>query len=395
MNLVRRPSVPFTAIGFLMVALAIIGFLAGWQLGWIELTVFGSGCALALLVALPFVIGRMRVEITRGLAPQRVMVGDDAVAQIDIRNPRSTALRSRTIEDLVAGSDGKPKRHRSIAVPRLAAGARHLVEYPLPTGSRGRYEVGPAVIARADPLHLMRREVRHTGSDTLWVHPRYQAVSALPVGFAKDLEGPTSDTSPIGDVAFHSLREYEPGDDFRHIHWMSTARANTPMVRHYVDNRRPYLAVLLDDRVSAMGPEQFEVAVEVAATMSVSALLHREQVTVWGTMAPILGRGNPGGSDDLLDRLATVHQVDGAAPGATGTLLVRSERSVSAITLVTGGAPSADLLLFVERLRRKVRVIIVRVWPAGEVRHGVLPGARLIDADSLSMFAGAWQGMIR
>ena len=69
----------------------------------------------------------------------------------------------------------------------------------------------------------------------------------LPVGFAKDLEGPTSDASPAGDIAFHALRPYQLGDDHRHIHWMSTARTGTLMVRHYVDNRRPTLAVLLDD----------------------------------------------------------------------------------------------------------------------------------------------------
>ena len=111
--------------------------------------------------------------------------------------------------------------------------------YPLPTARRGVVDVGPALIVKTDLLGLMRREIAQTDVDRLWVHPRVAALGPLPVGFAKDLEGPTSDASPAGDVAFHALREYELGDDHRHIHWMSSARTGTLMVRHYVDNRRP------------------------------------------------------------------------------------------------------------------------------------------------------------
>src|SRR5690606_17562221 len=118
--------------------------------------------------------------------------------------------RPRSLEDRFAGTS-IGVHHRQLRVPRLPGGGSHRIEYPLPTRRRGRYEVGPALFARSDPLQLLRREVRHTGTDVLWVHPRYDAIAALPVGFAKDLEGPTTDTSPIGDVAFHSLREYEPG----------------------------------------------------------------------------------------------------------------------------------------------------------------------------------------
>lgn len=381
-----------TALGLLALVLAVAGYVAGWQLGWIELIVLASACALALVAAAPFVIGRMRIDVERSLSAPRVRVGDPAQAIIDVRNPRQTALRPRTIDDRV-GDGRTPVQHRQLRVPRLAGGATHRVEYPLPTRRRGRYEVGPAVLSRSDPLHLMRREVRHTGTDVLWVHPRYEAVPALPVGFAKDLEGPTTDTSPIGDVAFHSLREYQPGDDYRHIHWMSTARSfdATPLVRHYVDNRRPHLGVVFDTRAEAMSPAEFEVAVEITASMTVSALAQREPATVWSPAGPTFGRSAPGTRDDLLDRLSLVAQsAETADVTATALALLRSDRGVSAIALVTGGAPSIELLGFVTQLRRRARVIVVRVWPPGEVLADVLPGARLIDVDSRTAFVHAW-----
>ena len=55
---------------------------------------------------------------------------------------------------------------------------------------------GPAVIARQDPLQLMRREVCHADAQTFWVHPRYVPLPPMPVGFAKVTEGLSMTCSP-------------------------------------------------------------------------------------------------------------------------------------------------------------------------------------------------------
>lgn len=380
---------PLTAAGFLVVVLGVLAYVTGWQLGWIELMVMAAGCAAATLFAIPFVIGRMRLEVSRTLDPPRVMVGDRAVAVIDVRNPGGSPIRPRIIEDLV------DQRFVRIEVPSLRASERHQTVYSLPTARRGTLTVGPAVIARQDPLQLMRREVRHASEERFWVHPRYLPLPALPVGFAKDLEGPTSETSPTGDVAFHALREYELGDDYRHIHWMSTARANKPMVRHYVDNRRPQLLVVVDDRESSLSGPQFEVAMEVVASLAVSSMLHQEPLSIWTTGGPVLGRSRPGGRDDVLDRLAE------ASPVATGDLVVasltgiRTETGTSALVVVTGGIEASDLVLLASQAKRHARVIIVRVWPHGSVSAGAVPGAKVIDVEDLAGFRRSWQSVAR
>lgn len=48
------------------------------------------------------------------------------------------------------------------------------------------------------------------------------------------------------------LREYEPGDDLRHIDWNVTARTDVPHVRDYTEDRE-LTAWLLVDRTSSMG----------------------------------------------------------------------------------------------------------------------------------------------
>ena len=196
--------------------------------------VVAAGCLIVLLVALPFVIGRLALDVERTL---RAGAGHG-------RRPRR---RRRAGDQPAAHADrlahDRGARRRPAAAPRHPAARSRPrsteAVYTLPTARRGVVTVGPALIVKSDLLDLMRREIVQTGTQTLWVHPRVAALRPLPVGFAKDLEGPTSDASPAGDVAFHALREYELGDDHRHIHWMSTARTGTLMVRHYVDNRRP------------------------------------------------------------------------------------------------------------------------------------------------------------
>jgi uncharacterized protein (DUF58 family) len=51
---------------------------------------------------------------------------------------------------------------------------------------------------------------------------------------------------------FLDVREYEPGDDVRHIDWNVTARMDTPFVRQYTEDRE-LTAWLLLDRSPSMG----------------------------------------------------------------------------------------------------------------------------------------------
>lgn len=384
---------PLTAVGWLAAGLAVVCLIAGWQLGWLELTVLGTGCAIALAFAIPFVLGRMRLTITRRLVRERIRVGETADAEFEFHNDSGRPSRGRTLLDRIS-ADGEAPTVRVVRVPALGAGATALVDYELDGLHRGRYQLGPAVIGRSDPLQLVQRDDARTGTDVLWVHPRSERVGALPVGFAKDLEGPTTETSPAGDVAFHSLREYEFGDDVRHIHWLSTARTRTPMVRHYVDNRRPSLAVLLDNRDTIFDADTFELAIEIVASLVDSAFAHSEPVAVWANEQVVVGKGASADRDQAFDRLALLGLSDTGDPLTASTLLPRFEPGVSAVALVTGAIGSAQLLPVVRSLRRRVRVIVIRVWPIGQVTTSPIPGANTLDVDSLESFTVRWRGLV-
>jgi uncharacterized protein (DUF58 family) len=73
-------------------------------------------------------------------------------------------------------------------------------------------------------------------------------------------------------VDFTDLREYEPGDDLRHIDWNVTARMDTPYIRQYVEDREVTAWLLLDHSASmGFGPVDRQknlVLAEVATTLA-------------------------------------------------------------------------------------------------------------------------------
>lgn len=83
-------------------------------------------------------------------------------------------------------------------------------------------------------------------------------------------------------MEFEEVREYQPGDDIRHIDWNVTARTGRPHVKEHREERE--LTVLLVVDVSSSGAfgshERFkqEVAAEVAAVLAWAAIRSNDRV---------------------------------------------------------------------------------------------------------------------
>lgn len=104
-------------------------------------------------------------------------------------------------------------------------------------------------------------------------------------------------------MEFDAVREYVPGDEIRSIDWNVTARAGTPYVKTFCEERE--LTVLLAVDVSASGAfgsqrlSKMETAVEVAAVLMFTALKNNDKVgllffaeDVVKFIPPRKGRGN-------------------------------------------------------------------------------------------------------
>lgn len=83
-------------------------------------------------------------------------------------------------------------------------------------------------------------------------------------------------------IDFTEVREYSPGDDVRSIDWNVTARAGTPYVKQYVEERELTVMLLID--MSASGQfasgvrRKRETFIELAAVFALSALRNNDKV---------------------------------------------------------------------------------------------------------------------
>lgn len=264
-----------TALGWCLAGLIVLAFLAGYLLGWFEaLVIAWAGVALAVL-ALLYLIGRTAFQISLAMPADRVVVGDRAAGEVTVVNPGRGRLASVRIEIPVG------RGLAEFAMPSLARGNSFQDVFLIPTTARAVVPIGPVRTVRADPIGLLRRELVWAQPIDLYVHPRTIPIPSVSTGFVRDLEGETTRELTSSDVAFHSLREYVPGDERRNIHWKSTAKTGSFMVRQYEQTKRSHLMVALslawDDYADAA---EFELAVSVAGSLGVRAIRDSRTVHV-------------------------------------------------------------------------------------------------------------------
>ncbi|MPY11713.1 DUF58 domain-containing protein [Arthrobacter bussei] len=382
---IRHASAPVTDVvgplGWLLLGLVALLATLGTALGWDEAVIAAVLGAVLLLLAVAFILGRSAYEVELDLARTRVAVGDRAVGGVTVANASDRTLLPAALELPVGASTAL------FHLPRLRPGQEHEDLFSIPTQRRAVIVVGPVRSVRQDPLGLLRRQVTWTDPTDLYVHPRTTPLTGSAAGFIKDLEGlPTRELSNA-DVSFHALREYVPGDDRRHIHWKTTARTNTLMVRQFEETRRSHLAVALSVTTAEYdGEAAFELAVSVAASIGLQALREQRNLSVLTQDGPL--RSETGRA--LLD---AVTRIEGRVLRATAVDLARTTAdavpNASVVFLVVGASVTpSQLRSAAASIPPGIRCLAIRCIdgaPAARASIGDLTVLTLGDLDDLAL----------
>ncbi len=175
---------------------------------------------------------------------------------------------------------------------------------------RGHVHFTRMTFARPDPFGLFYSLYHIDLSNNLLVLPKRYPLPAIHLsGSRKYQRGGVQLAMSVGDAQeFVSLREYRPGDPFKHIHWKSWAKIGKPVVKEFQDEFFVRHALILDTFTQSAG-QLFEAAVSVAASF-VSAPRSQEvllNLMLVGSQAYCFtsGRGiTP--TDNLLEILACI-----------------------------------------------------------------------------------------
>ncbi len=323
-----------TAIGWGVVLLGALAWVAAAALGWIEAAVVALAALFIVIAAAFFMIGRTRLTVATVVEPPRVSVGQALTGELRARNDARAPLVSTSLEFPI-GSGGV-----TFDLPVLLPGSEHTELFVVPTQRRGVIDVGPVRTVRGDPLGLFRRVQEWTDRTEVFVHPRTTHLEPFGVGLIRDLEGSTAQNTSMSDLAFHALREYVPGDDLRHVHWRSSARHGQLLVRQFLDTRRSHVVVIVDSAPTSYdSEEEYESAMSIAGSLLRRGLLDEFDVSfATGEVMMVRATAASGGGRTALDSCAR------ATPQQTNLIEIAAEAArqapdASLVMLVTGRYP--------------------------------------------------------
>lgn len=251
-------------LGVGSVALVILGSVAGYP----ELVLIGAVGAAAVAGAVGWAARlRLRLAVSRSITPEQPRAGQAVTVRLLVTNQGARSSPGLSTAERVGETTVR------LEIPPIAPADQVTIPYQVPAVRRGRLLVEPARIGCRDPLGLAGATVMVGERSEIRVYPDWHP-EVGPLA-AQGLDPGIAETArlPRADVVFHSLRDYQPGDPLRMIHWRATARrvGGWPVVRELGDPEEPVQVLLLDTAASAYHPDAFEEAVRVFASLAMAA----------------------------------------------------------------------------------------------------------------------------
>lgn len=268
--------------------------------------------ALTVIPEIWYRFGLRQLAVRRAPATTRAVFGDSTEISLLIENRKLLPLPYLEVEDdfpdalpvegMRLGPSSRSERATLSNTLSLWAYERVRRRYRVHAVARGAYKFGPMKLRAGDPFGILTREATIDVNATLLVHPlvapieRFGLASKAPFGERKAARRLLEDPLRVSGI-----RDYQPGDEPRRIHWKATARTGTLQSKIYEPSTRHTIAVFVEVRTynrSLMGydPQLVELAIAATASVATWALEQRYAVGVYsnGTISTtVLNDGLP------------------------------------------------------------------------------------------------------
>ena len=363
-----------TSFGWLVIGAAIAGFVGAILAGWAEAFALFVACLSLLIIAIILVAAPSPYRVFLRLAQERVVAGQTALGEIRVVNDTARRGGSEVIELPIGTGVAE------FVIPGVSSHETWDEFFSVLTRRRGVIEIGPARTVRSDGLGLLRRVRSWDTPVTLYVHPRTVRIPFEATGFQVDVEGVVTAKLSSSDVSFHALRDYEPGDDRRAVHWQSTARLGKLIVRQYEETHRSHHLIVLDTSRSSWDRDSFEDGVSVAASLALAGISASRTVSFAAgkTWVPATNAGA------MLDALSSLPMSGRDDITALARRAYAARPTASYVSIVAPPSVSdAEAAHLAQVTPRDVTVQVLRINPKRRPRRRRLEGGVLYDCPSL------------
>jgi uncharacterized protein (DUF58 family) len=293
-----------TLRGRVLILIAVLATTASWLSGDANARV--AAALLASPVFVDFVCKQRRLDrVHLGVQTRRTTVGAPFLEELHVRSDARGVLRELLILE--------PRTARSGAafVDRLLPGQTQQAPLLCRSSTRSHQLQRVFVVASTWPLGLWRvRAVNHVTAE-LVTEPARVPLSPTILRSVHDLDPALREARSLPGPEYHSLREYQPGEDARSVHAMRSAALGV-LVRRITQGRMPRdVGVVLDlrrppGRPLTLGIRRFEWSLGAVATL-LELLRAQEvfvQVLVLGTLTAHAPAGNAAQVADFFTFLA-------------------------------------------------------------------------------------------
>lgn len=301
------PTREAVAVGVLAALLLFVAL--NLQAGW----VYAVDALLIGLLLVGWISARASV---RGLTVQRTMPaevfeGDPVPVTLTVGAPRWTRYLLQ-LRDAVPGL-----APAQVPVPMLSPGVPVTVTYRTPACHRGSHVATTVDVVSSGLTGLFTARTRAPASGELTIYPRYWVLGHFLLPGRTDQQAAAVTQVARRGTEFAGVRDFRDGDALRHVHWRSTARRGTLVVREFEEEMQPAAALLLDARAAVQAgtddENTFEDLIRAAASIA-------HFVTAAGRPVQLLyseGRHThtmEGGWREVLDALARLQPTGALSP---------------------------------------------------------------------------------
>ena len=245
-------------------------FTQGWLVVGILLLVLG----LAVHGGGPFLVGAVlllgagtsylshrhcldRVEFRRTFTPRRAFYGEDITLTLELTNRKLLPLSWIELTDELP-EEVVPRRGR--VIPSLRQRRQELVHLfslrwyervrrrvTITCMARGYFPLGPAHLRSGDLFGITSHSRYIESTDYLIVYPRIVPLEALGIPSLHPLGDQRSRRPLLEDpTRTVGVRDYQPADPLRRVHWKATARMGQLQTRQYEATTAHRLVIFLN-----------------------------------------------------------------------------------------------------------------------------------------------------
>ncbi len=232
--------------------------------------------SLVAVVIVSYVISRLSAQ---GLGwsretSDRVFENDPITVLLQLTNrsrlPRFSLAVRDTLPPLL-----ETDQPLDFTLPALWPRERISISYQARARKRGVYPLGPLSVWVSDPFGIFQRQATLEARGEAIVYPRPIELDGTLGRSALGARGATTGERARAYEAgldFYGVRDYQPGDELRRIHWPATAHHNRLTVVEFERGASENLAVLLDTRAGSEFGTGVDTTLEVGVRVAASVI---------------------------------------------------------------------------------------------------------------------------